>query len=692
MISLFLKAQDYQITFGVSGSDEMPDSVNVENQNQNKELDLLGGDVLHLVGRVTGVDGSILSAPDLKVYPNPFKGNTNVELYCPQTGVVQLTLTDLTGKLIEKQSYQVQRGLLSFGVSGLGKGMYILKVKCKEIDYSAKLLSLYSNNLFTNDHVSFEGIAQASGKVEKFESEAQLKSTQEEGEIIEMQYNDDELLHFTGFLENYISEVGLIPSISQELAFDFSPIANFSSSLTNVTEGDIIQFTDLSTNHPDTWLWNFGDGGSSILQNPTYTFNTAGTYSVSLDAGNTYGTNTELKTSYITVSELVVAPVAEFEASATTITEGESITFTDQSTNVPTSWSWDFGDGGTSTVQNPSNTYTTAGTYTVSLIVTNTAGSDTETKTSYITVSELVVAPVAEFEASATTITEGESITFTDQSTNVPTSWSWDFGDGGTSTVQNPSHTYTTAGAYTVSLTATNTAGTDSETKSNYILVNLIDIDGNVYETIEIGGQIWMAENLRTTHYADGTAIPYVESNQAWLDLTATDQAYCWFDNSDTNRDIYGGLYTWAASMNGASSSSSNPSGIQGVCPDGWHLPSDAEWKELEIYLGMSQGEADAQGPRGSDEGGKLKESGTSHWSRPNAGATNESGFTALPGGFRSYIGSFAHLRYRAHFWTATEDPFLTAWYRALITGYATVDRYGEQKDTGYSVRCVRDD
>jgi len=607
LISLFLKAQDYQITFGVSGSDEMPDSVNVENQNQNKELDLLGGDVLHLVGRVTGVDGSILSAPDLKVYPNPFKGNTNVELYCPQTGVVQLTLTDLTGKLIEKQSYQVQRGLLSFGVSGLGKGMYILKVKCKEIDYSAKLLSLYSNNLFTNDHVSFEGIAQASGKVEKFESEAQLKSTQEEGEIIEMQYNDDELLHFTGFLENYISEVGLIPSISQELAFDFSPIANFSSSLTNVTEGDIIQFTDLSTNHPDTWLWNFGDGGSSILQNPTYTFNTAGTYSVSLDAGNTYGTNTELKTSYITVSELVVAPVAEFEASATTITEGESITFTDQSTNVPTSWSWDFGDGGTSTVQ-------------------------------------------------------------------------------------NPSHTYTTAGAYTVSLTATNTAGTDSETKSNYILVNLIDIDGNVYETIEIGGQIWMAENLRTTHYADGTAIPYVESNQAWLDLTATDQAYCWFDNSDTNRDIYGGLYTWAASMNGASSSSSNPSGIQGECPDGWHLPSDAEWKELEIYLGMSQGEADAQGPRGSDEGGKLKESGTSHWSRPNAGATNESGFTALPGGFRSYIGSFAHLRYRAHFWTATEDPFLTAWYRALITGYATVDRYGEQKDTGYSVRCVRDD
>ena len=108
-----------------------------------------------------------------------------------------------------------------------------------------------------------------------------------------------------------------------------------------------------------------------------------------------------------------------------------------------------------------------------------------------------------------------------------------------------------------------------------------------------------------------------------------------------SNRDNYGGLYTWAAAMDGSTSSSTNPSGVKGVCPDGWHLPSDAEWKELEISLGMSQADADNTGFRGTDEGGKLKETGTAHWKSPNSGATNESRFTALPGGLRYYNGTF---------------------------------------------------
>ncbi len=163
----------------------------------------------------------------------------------------------------------------------------------------------------------------------------------------------------------------------------------------------------------------------------------------------------------------------------------------------------------------------------------------------------------------------------------------------------------------------------------------LSDYDGNTYNWIGIGKQAWMAENLKTTRYADGSAIPHVEGTTEWDNLTVTDKAYCWYNNSTANRDTYGGLYTWAAAMNGAASSDANPSGVQGVCPDGWHLPSDAEWKELEMFLGMSQAEADDTGWRGTDEGGKLKEAGTTHWNSPNTGATNESGFTALPGGCR---------------------------------------------------------
>ncbi len=164
------------------------------------------------------------------------------------------------------------------------------------------------------------------------------------------------------------------------------------------------------------------------------------------------------------------APVANFSGSPTSGTEPLTVNFTDLSTNSPTSWSWTFGDGGSSTAQNPSHQYTSAGTYTVSLTATNASGSDVETKTNYITVNACT-APVANFSGSPTSGTAPLTVNFTDLSSGSPTSWSWTFGDGGSSTAQNPSHTYTGAGTYTVSLTATNSCGSDGETKTAYITV-----------------------------------------------------------------------------------------------------------------------------------------------------------------------------------------------------------------------------
>jgi PKD repeat protein len=168
-------------------------------------------------------------------------------------------------------------------------------------------------------------------------------------------------------------------------------------------------------------------------------------------------------------------PVAQFTADDASIMAGESVQFTDQSTNTPTSWSWTFEGGtpATSTAQNPTVTYSTPGTYDVTLIATNASGSDTETKLNYITVTALQ-APVANFVGSPTTVQEGQSVSFTDQSSNSPTSWSWTFTGGtpATSTAQNPTVTYNTAGAYTVSLVATNATGSDTETKTGYITVS----------------------------------------------------------------------------------------------------------------------------------------------------------------------------------------------------------------------------
>ena len=179
------------------------------------------------------------------------------------------------------------------------------------------------------------------------------------------------------------------------------------------------------------------------------------------------------------------------------------------------------------------------------------------------------------------------------------------------------------------------------------------DFDGNIYQTVLIGNQVWMSENLKSIHYADGT--PLV-SGTGVGDISGdyTTKYYFWYnDDSATYFETYGALYTWAAVMNGAASSNNNPSGIQGVCPDGWHLPSDTVWKELEMYLGMSQLSADSTGLRGTDEGGKLKEAGITHWNSPNTGATNSSGFTAVGAGKRSYNGGFSSLGEKNNFWTS---------------------------------------
>ncbi len=241
---------------------------------------------------------------------------------------------------------------------------------------------------------------------------------------------------------------------------------SFSASKTSVLVGETIQFSDLSTGNPTSWQWDFGDGGQSTEQSPSHAYSAAGTYTVSLAASNTLGSNTQTRTNYITVYP---AAAADFSANKTQAVVGETIQFSDLSTGNPTSWQWDFGDGGQSTTQNPTHAYSAAGTYTVSLTASNPVSSDAETKTGYITVYPAVS---ADFSANKTQVAVAETIQFTDLSTGNPTSWLWSFGDGGQSTAQNPTHAYSAAGTYTVSLTASNPVSSDAETKTNYITVS----------------------------------------------------------------------------------------------------------------------------------------------------------------------------------------------------------------------------
>ncbi len=222
------------------------------------------------------------------------------------------------------------------------------------------------------------------------------------------------------------------------------------------------------------------------------------------------------------------------------------------------------------------------------------------------------------------------------------------------------------------------------------------DYDGNVYETIKIGNQIWMGENLKTTHYADGNEIQLVEDPNSWDDLDFKDVAMCYYNNSLDNANIYGALYTWGAAMNGSAYSNNNPSNIQGICPDGWHLPSDAEWKQLEMYLGMPQTEADDFGSyRGTNEGSKL--SGNKElWSvgvLVNDIDFGLSGFKALPSGSRYRDGSYNNLGNWTYFWSTSEYPNFPDFASARRIHYDNIGIYNNYilEDNGFSVRCVKD-
>ncbi len=251
------------------------------------------------------------------------------------------------------------------------------------------------------------------------------------------------------------------------------PAADFSSSVAIpdvATAGVPIDFTDLSTGMPTSWLWDFGDGGSSTAQNPSYAYSVGGVYSVSLTATNSCGEDTELKSNLIYVTGSV-APTADFSLDPGAGCAPLEVTFTDLSTGSPTSWAWDFGDGGSSTLQNPVYTYTAAGTYDVTLTATSAGGSDAHTVVGAVVVTG---APVASYDVSDTVGAGPMDVTFTDTSTGNPTAWAWDFGDGGTSTVQNPMHTFTTEGFFTVQLIATSACGADTATVVNAVHVEYL--------------------------------------------------------------------------------------------------------------------------------------------------------------------------------------------------------------------------
>lgn len=256
-----------------------------------------------------------------------------------------------------------------------------------------------------------------------------------------------------------------------------TPWPNFTANQTNIAPGATVQFTDLTLGVPTSWSWQFvgGTPGTSTVQNPSITYFNTGEFDVSMTVTTEFGTVTITKTEYINVNPL---PWPEFTGTPTVVAVGSGVTFTDQSTGSPTSWAWTF-EGGTPGTFNgqtpPTIVYNSPGLFDVTLVVTNTWGSNTLTKTDYILAG---YPPAVDFTANQTNIIEGQTVQFTDQSQYTPTTWAWVFEGGtpGTSSNQNPSVVYNTPGTFSVTLTATNQFGQGTLTKTEFIVVNPVGI------------------------------------------------------------------------------------------------------------------------------------------------------------------------------------------------------------------------
>ncbi len=247
-----------------------------------------------------------------------------------------------------------------------------------------------------------------------------------------------------------------------------SPVAGFSATPTSGIAPLNVTFTNSSIGNYTTCSWNFGDGSTSSTCNPpAHSYTATGTYSVSLTISGSGGSNTQTRTNYITVSASM--PMPDFTASLLAGRAPLTVVFTNSSTGSINSWLWDFGDGSTSTLENPTHTYSIKGTFTVTLTATGPGGSQTKVMASYIRVSDTPV--IANFSAQPTTGSGPLTVQFSDESTGNINAWLWDFGDGTFGNTQDPIHSYLLAGNYTVILTTSGPEGNDTFTKTNYISV-----------------------------------------------------------------------------------------------------------------------------------------------------------------------------------------------------------------------------
>ena len=694
------KAQEYQISFAGNGESTTVDSVTVENLTQGIFTSLKGIEVLHLSG--TWTDRNVIpdNGKEIRIYPNPMMGNTTIDFFATTSGITEIELFDITGKRIITAQDNLTIGLHSFKVSGLSSGIYMLRIRSQSYSYTGKLVS--------NDASSSEVKISYLGNSEILGIAKRLKSAQAEKM---MHYNTGDRLKITGISGIYSTVITDIPTENKTLTFEF----------VECTDGD-------GNNYPvvqiGTQLWmaknlettNYNDGTNipNVVDDTEW-------HNLVTPGYCWYNNDIANKNKYGALYNWYVKDKANFcpkgwhvplDAEWTTLINflGGASVAGDKLLETGAHWSWwtgatnetgfsalpggyrpsifyDIGDNGYwwgSTAG-----YTFAAWYSEPMHFGYTYVYRVTTRLSdgfsVRCVRDGVFIPVLRTTTASSTSDSSAicevNISFNGYTTITTSGVCWNT-TGSPTIADNKTIDGNGTGLFTSSLTgltgnttyylrgySTNNAGTGY---GNELILKTFtgivkDIEDNVYNTVTIGTQVWMIENLKTTKYNDGTSIPNVTDKTAWSNLTTP--SYCWYKNDESNKNTYGALYNWYTVNTGK------------LCPAGWHVHTYTEWTTLTDYFGNNQ-----------NAYYKLRETGTVHWISPDKEVTNESGFTALPGGYINDDGAWSLSQGGSGaWWSSTQDEKYPVAMRWTMSGQGFVRGGSESMKMGLSVRCIKD-
>lgn len=691
-------AQDFTISFQPKVSGTPIDSIRATNLRTNQVVKLSGGESLLLVKNPTGINSFQNNPETGTIYPNPAHDNATFCFSTDKGQQVEIRLYNANGQLLNKKIQNLVQGTHRFELKFPGAGIYF--VSLLKSNESTSFKAVYTGKTIQNSSISYA----ASEKLHPQNPDLnQLKRATTDKTLT---YIKGDFIHYSvssGVNTTIITET---PTISKIFEVEFvSCIDKDNKSYKVVQIGTQWWMAENLAYLPA--VYPYSDG--SFTEPRYYVYDYQGTDVAAVKAKANY-------TTYGLLYNWPAAPAAcppgwhlpsddewkQLEmALGMSHSEADRTDWrgTDQGTQMKATSVW-YNDGNSTNssgfaalpagFRHGNVSFSAIGYYGMWWSSTEYSNysawyRNLSTNTSHVERTVGLkedgfsvrcvrdVEPISDFSVSYTAITKGLRVQFTDKSINNPTDWLWDFGDTSTSTEQNPLHFYSTTGIYTVSLKATNYKGSNTKTLTNYITVTdgnggqtgILDYAGKTYQTITINGKEWMAENLAylPAVYPSSDGSYAVEPRYYIYDYQGTDVAAA---KNNANYSTYGVLYNWPAAI--------------AACPPGWHLPSDIEWTDLITVLG---GESVA--------GGKLKESGYTHWSSPNNGATNEIGFAALPAGYRHGSGAFSLIGGYGFWWSSTEDYSCCAWTRTMGCNSSNVNRSSYNKEVGFSVRCVKD-